>query len=244
MTTIVGIVENGTAYIGADSTVLNGWKASTLKEPKVFQRGPFLIGVCGSTRFFNIVAHGDWYKDTPPDEPESPIGYIMRVLANPLRLVTKDNGAIHSEDGEDSSEGGLLVAYKGDIYEIDSKFSVYQHTRGIYACGSGGEYALGALAIIIPESAPPQNRISSALTAAATYDIGSGKPFHIMMQRNIITKRSGDTTVHERWDAVEVKLEMSLPQETIDYINERLAGEKDRLWKEFNEQIGQGRVEL
>lgn len=51
MTCVVGLVDNGHIYIGADSYCRTRWDGGhIMAEPKVFHRGPFIIGGCGRTR--------------------------------------------------------------------------------------------------------------------------------------------------------------------------------------------------
>jgi ATP-dependent protease HslVU (ClpYQ) peptidase subunit len=60
------------------------------------------------------------------------------------------------------------------LFEIDSDFAVAMNDSGLYAIGSGGDYALGALHAGAP--------VLEAMRIAALNNNGTSAPFHILKQ--------------------------------------------------------------
>ena len=88
----------------------------------------------------------------------------------------------------------MLVVANGTIYVIGEDYSWVRDSGAIYAFGSGGDYALGALYSYGIEKVTSrvdiaQDLIRNSLTVASRLDPGTGAPFHIMTQSPVQLKK-------------------------------------------------------
>ena len=86
-------------------------------------------------------------------------------------------------DGGDKDAGfDMLFAFDGELFEIDSDFSVLLNGDGIYGIGSGSPFAIGALYA--------GATVEQALEIAAKNDIYTSEPFQIVKQSKLaLTKK-------------------------------------------------------
>ena len=180
MTTIAAIQGSTWAVVGYDSQVSedNGRKYTLPKDSgKCFAVGEYLIGVAGDLRAVNILS----YIFRPPD----PAGknsvieldkFMNSKFVPALKRCFDEN--YYGKDGEHGSE--LLVVVNSTIYEIGGNYDCMRDTNGLYAIGSGGDYALGALSAqdlgarrTIKVS---QDSIHTAITIASKYDAATSDP--------------------------------------------------------------------
>ena len=96
-------------------------------------------------------------------------------------IAVDENG--YKLDGNDKDAGfDMLFAFDGELFEIDSDFSVLLNGDGIYGIGSGSPFAIGALYA--------GATVEQALEIAANNDIYTSEPFQIVKQSKIaLTKR-------------------------------------------------------
>lgn len=83
----------------------------------------------------------------------------------------------------------ILALVNGVIYEIDEDYSWVRDNDGIYAAGTGGDYALGAMcaylgARLIDELDLDEAKkiIKDAMAIGIRIDAGSGGPVHVIHQ--------------------------------------------------------------
>jgi ATP-dependent protease HslVU (ClpYQ) peptidase subunit len=90
----------------------------------------------------------------------------------------------YSKDGEHDSQ--VMVAVNGTIYEIGDDFSWAHDETGVYAIGSGGGYAMGAMLASLDNKkktlGTAKNVIRQAITIAAKLDPSTGLPINIAVQ--------------------------------------------------------------
>lgn len=190
MTCIVGLIQDGTVYIGGDSRIVCGWQTTTAGEStaKVFRLGDMLIGVAGSMRIDQVIR----YAFVPPEHPDGmdPIAYLVGPLATAMRECLRANACIKSESGTDimkadDNETSLLIAYRGRLFRFCSNQAVLEPPLGYDAIGGGSDFAYGSLhtSDVLSHGAlgriDARKRIDLALTAAAQFNMGVGAPFVI-----------------------------------------------------------------
>ena len=103
--------------------------------------------------------------------------FVINKVAPSLKLTLVEAGIEFNKGSEDSDnkfELQLLVGINGTIFEIDSDFAVAMNDTGLYAIGSGGDYALGAL--------HAGATVLDAMRIAAVNNNGTSAPFHILEQ--------------------------------------------------------------
>ncbi len=178
MTCVVGLVDKKTVYIGADSASVSGWTSRVTRLPKVFRRGPFLIGYTTSFRMGQLLEHA---LDVPAQGTEpNDRRFMVTVFAETVRALLKERGVAKIEANTESG-GQFLVGYRGHLYSVQSDFQVNEMSDGFDAVGSGAEYALGALAAL--KQARPTPRLKRALEISAHFNMGVSPPFFIKSLR-------------------------------------------------------------
>lgn len=192
MTTIIAVQGPSWAVVGFDSKVTeDSGRSYTLGRgsSKVMKNGPYLLGAAGDVRAINILA----YAFKPPS-PGLIKGvrldrFITSKFVPALRECFEEHGYVPKESKEQATHGSTVLAIvNGSIYEIGEDYAWVRDTRGIYAFGSGGDYAMGAMfatrgedmtSLNIQET---QKLVRDSLQIAAQLDLGSGAPFHVMYQ--------------------------------------------------------------
>ncbi len=182
MTCIVGMVHGPkrarTVYIGGDSASVAGWTARVTKLPKVFRKGPFLIGYTTSFRMGQLLEHA---LAVPAQKGErDDMKFMVTVFAEHVRALLKERGMAKVEAGAESG-GQFLVGYRGRLYSVQSDFQVNEMADGFDAVGSGAEYALGALLAL--KGLPPVARLKRALAISAHFNMGVCPPFFVRALR-------------------------------------------------------------
>ena len=174
MTCVVGLVQRGRVYVGVDSAAVSGWTRRKSDLPKVFRRGPFLIGYTTSFRMGQLLEHE---LQVPKQAVgQSDMSYMVTQFIEASRKLFKERGFTKVEANKEKG-GQFLVGYKGCLYSIESDFQVGKMSDGYDAVGSGSDYALGAMAALTKLS--PTRRIRRALEIAAHFNMGVCGPFTI-----------------------------------------------------------------
>jgi len=180
MTCIVGLKHNGHVYMGCDSMVTDGWGWDILPEhaKKLFRVGELLIGGTGIWKMCQLVQFRlDINEQT---QSQSDFEYMSVIVAEGIRVLLKDAGCAKIENSQEDSEGEFLVAYRGELYHIDSVYAVRPLSRAFGAVGSGKGQAIGALAILVDSNMSPKKTLRRALAVSAQFAQGVSSPFHVM----------------------------------------------------------------
>lgn len=165
MTCIVGIEHDGAVWMGGDSSCNDAESDSIMvqREPKVFSRGPYLIGFSGSFRVGAILRY---IADLPPVPKTGVERMMITEFSSELRRCFKAESM--SED-EDWSDWHALVGIRGHLFCVESDFHVWRHREKYSSIGSGSMVALGALHAMAHEDLTPTQKIEVALEASAKY---------------------------------------------------------------------------
>jgi len=175
MTCIVGLVDNGKVYMGADSAGTNGWLHQTIRlDAKMFKVEDFLIGGCGSFRMLQLLH----YKLRPPKRyPDADImKFMVADFVESVRTCLREGGFTHIKENNEEIDGSFLVGYQGRLFEIECDLQVGESVDGYNGIGSGGMIALGSL---YTSQGTPEERIRKALETAEHFNAGVRGPFHI-----------------------------------------------------------------
>ena len=192
MTTIVAVQGSGWAVVGYDSQVTeeDGRRYTMARgSSKVAKNGEYLLGAAGDVRAINILA----YAFSPPKVGDLTGVRLDRFITSrfvpALRACFETQGYAASKESKEIAEQGsvVLVVVNGTIYVIGEDYSWVRDSGAIYAFGSGGDYALGALYSYGIEKVTSrvdiaQDLIRNSLAVASKLDPGTGPPFHIMTQ--------------------------------------------------------------
>lgn len=178
MTCIVGLVDKRNVYIGGDSASVAGWTSRVTRLPKVFRRGPFLIGYTTSFRMGQLLQHA--LVVPLQGEERDDMRFMVTVFVECVRTLLKDKGVAKVESNAESG-GQFLVGYRGHLYSVQQDFQVNEMADGFDAVGSGSEYALGALAST--KGMAPTQRLKHALAVSAHFNMAVSPPFFVKAQR-------------------------------------------------------------
>ena len=174
VTCIIGIATEARVYIGADSAAVSGWTVRPTALPKVFRLDLFLIGYTTSFRMGQIL---QYHLSVAPQEDESDMQYMVVTFAESVRACLNDHGFATIKDNEERG-GQFLVGYKGHLYCIESDYQVAESAEGFDACGSGTDFALGAMQAL--EQLPPRERIRKSLEISARFCGSVLAPFRVL----------------------------------------------------------------
>lgn len=176
MTCIVGIVQNGSVYIGGDSAGVDGsWALVVRADRKVFRNGDFVMGFTSSFRMGQLLAF-----DFHPPAPRAGVdvmAYMVTDFIDAARNRMKAGGYARTRDS--AEEGGtFLVGYKGRLFHVGQDYQVGESTHGFDAVGCGDQLALGSLRST-REWADAKARVAEALATAEAFSAGVRGPFFI-----------------------------------------------------------------
>lgn len=175
MTCIVGLVDNGKVWMGADAQC-GAYEVHLVPGQKVFLKDGFLIGGCGSLRTLQLVR----YKMTIPKyhSDDDLLEYMVTDFAESLRTCLKTGGIAEKENERESYYGDLLVGREGRIFLVGSNYCVIEGVEPYLTTGSGGDLARGSLRTT--SHLAPVDRIRKALEAANVGNSFVRPPFTIM----------------------------------------------------------------
>lgn len=176
MTCVVGVMDKGIVYLGADSQGTGGFSKVSRLDPKVFKRGPFVIGFTSSFRMGQVL---QWKLETP-EHPEGMDDheYMVTIFVDSVRRCLKGAG-FATKNLEVETGGVFLVGYNGKLYQIESDYQVGITANTYDAVGCGDQLALGAMFAQDPNIDPIQ-RIKVALEAASKFSSGCGAPYNFV----------------------------------------------------------------
>lgn len=187
MTCIVGIVgDDGIVYLGGDSAGANVDTYSIInrKDPKVFNKGPYIIGYTSSFRMGQILMY-NWKA------PDNPIGmedfeFMVSKFAESVRSCFKEFGYSICENNKEKA-GEFLVGYRGQLYKVEADYQIAMTHDSFMSVGCGQELAIGAMHaieetenILCEASLAIQTKLEIALKAAAKFSAYVRGPFVIV----------------------------------------------------------------
>lgn len=199
MTTIVGIQGDTFAVICADSRITEfdgsiATQAMRLKDVgyKVAQNGKWLLGVAGDLRAINILHH----SFNPPTPPANLKGkkldeFFTTKFIPALRACFDIEGYSNpiTDNSEHSAEHNscVMAVINATIYVVEGDYAWLSESFGVYAIGSGGQFALGSLATSMPTSGKvglgrAKQMALKAISVAGKYDPGTAAPFQVFVQ--------------------------------------------------------------
>jgi ATP-dependent protease HslVU (ClpYQ) peptidase subunit len=184
MTAIVGIQGKGWAVIAADSMTTYDDKPYYAKGmDKAVRKGDYVFAFAGDAVAGNI-AEFLW---TPPKLIKTmPLDAFMQVKVLPsLRDAMKEHGYEPDAIKDPNAGFDALMCLNGVIYEIDEEYMWSRDDRGLYAVGSGGQLALGALATGFSKNSTKAAEFAArrAIKISADYCIGVGGDVKVITQK-------------------------------------------------------------
>jgi ATP-dependent protease HslVU (ClpYQ) peptidase subunit len=187
MTTIAAYQGSTWAVVAYDSKVTEDSRIFTLPKEsgKVFQKGPYILGAAGDMRAVNLLAYT--FKPPLPAKNELEPAALDRFISTKFipSLKACFEEASYSEKGEQDST--VLAVINGKVYEIGSNYEWCHDVSGLYALGSGSDYALGAMhamkSIMRGGIVNARTVVKEAVSIACRLDSESGEPVYVLSQR-------------------------------------------------------------
>lgn len=176
MTCIVGLVDKGTVYIGADSLgVGSSYECIVRADRKVFRNGDFIMGFTTSFRMGQLLT----FKLKPPKRHADidPYEYMVTDFVDAVRDCLK-SGGYATKDKEAEVGGTFLVGYAGRLFKVEGDYQVGEAFNGMMACGCGADFALGSL-FSSTDVNSAETRVRNALSAAEQFSAGVRAPFFV-----------------------------------------------------------------
>lgn len=182
MTCIVGLEENGTVFIGADSASIAPETLEICRraDEKVFltDDGNFILGFAGSFRIGQLLR----YALVPPPQKvdQDDMAYLVTDFIDAVRTMQKDKGSLKKENEVEEHEAMFLLGFNGKLYVVEGDFQVGRPVDNFMSVGSGANIALGAMHATKDLGIPAEKRIILALEAATEFSAGVRAPFHVL----------------------------------------------------------------
>ena len=182
MTCVVGLLDKGDVWMGADSLASCGDEfVEECGVSKMFRKGPFIVGLAGSPRAKQIMQ----YSMDVPDHPTRMTcdEYMATRFVDALRTCLKDGGYAKKENEVEEIDSNYLVGYRGRVFVLHTDYQVATPHDEFTAIGSGRDFAHASLFTTKEMKMPPKKRVFLALKAAAKYSPSVGGPFRVMRLR-------------------------------------------------------------
>lgn len=175
MTTVVAIQTDDGVVMVADSQINSGGKPYFHDDMvKIVERGKYLIGIAGRVVALQAIENS-WNPPTLSTAFKgSTYNFIITKIVPSLKAFIDESKMFSEKEKEEGELFSILLAIKGEVFEIDEDYSVARRSDGIYAIGSGADFALGAL---MAGSQP-----IDAIQIAASFDLNTHAPFITLHQ--------------------------------------------------------------
>lgn len=176
MTCVIGLLDKGNIWMGADSAGVSGSAVTIRNDEKVFRNGQFLMGFTSSFRMGQLLRYN---LDPPPKSTRmSTRRYMNTVFVDAVRSCLKDGGFATVKDNQEQA-GTFLIGYKAMLFSMHSDFQIELSRDSYSAVGSGCEFAIGALYATEKTRMKPRDRLRLALDASEHGCIHIRRPFVI-----------------------------------------------------------------
>ena len=180
MTCVVGISDGETITLGADSAGGMGDEVYTFDLRKVFARGQYLFGVCGSYRVGQVLRFQAELPEPPASGSPDLEPFLVRELVPAIRRAVEEEGVAGSQSAVLGERTALLLGCRGQLWSITRDLTVIPETP-FAAIGSGRLRAYGALhALHAAGVESSRRRLEMALAAAAAYTANVRPPWQFV----------------------------------------------------------------
>jgi len=166
MTCIIGYVDTkGNGHIVGDSagTDVTYHNRIDLHSAKIFEKGGMLMGYTTSFRMGQILEHCLDFPDRTAGLTD--FEYLIKQLVPAFRQAFVGEKYIQDTD---KHGGNFIIVWNGAVYEIQSDFSVFNHSRGFASCGSGSSQAQGFIEACLGYGIMTDDNVESVLRTAIT----------------------------------------------------------------------------
>ncbi len=181
MSTVVAVIKDGIACIGAESqTTIGNIKVTTgfVNGHKLMHWGENTFGMVGSASMFAVLDDLISKSDEAPElATPSQIFSFFRKLHPRLKKKYYIRAVYDDDDNAvETSRLNILLVNPHGVFQITPWRSV-NVIKNFWAIGSGQDFALGALHVLMQDSSLDAEQITQrALEAACAMDLYSNAP--------------------------------------------------------------------
>lgn len=185
MTCIIGLVDGDKTYIASEGIAANSFTQVQLKNKKILLKSSnkgtnkVLLAGCGS---FNILQALKEWELLEKYSNETCSDYMDRVIKDIIKTLRDNPLCLEKYDKYDYGmlDGGVLIAYKNCLYQIECDFACLEMARTYTADGSGQYHALASLYSTEKTELSPIERIKLALECANEFVISVDNQINIL----------------------------------------------------------------
>jgi ATP-dependent protease HslVU (ClpYQ) peptidase subunit len=176
MTTVIAVQHDDGVEMIADSQInANGKPYFHPDMVKIVERNKYLIGVAGRVIALQSIQN-NWNPPTLPSTYKGTLyNFVVTKIVPSLKMFLDDSKLFTEKEKEDGELFSILIAIRGEVFEIDEDYSVSRREDGVYAIGSGADFALGALMA--------GANSHDAIKIAALLDVNTHEPFVTLYQQ-------------------------------------------------------------
>jgi len=190
MTIILAETDGSTVLFGADSAWSHEDEIYTLDMPKIFARGAYLFGVCGTYRLTQILRFQAELPEPPRTADLEP--FLVQELVPAIHRAVVEDGQSRGGPAVLDSKTGLLLGCQGQLWTINHRWVALREAP-FAAIGSGRLRAYGALnALHASGVAPAARRLEHALAATAAYTSSVRPPWQFLQSEASPTSLSSE----------------------------------------------------
>ena len=169
MTTVIAIQHQDGVTMIADSQInAAGQPYFHSDMVKIISRGKYLIGVAGRVVALQAIQNS-WTPPSLGTYKGKLYNFVITKVIPSLKSFIDDSKLFSDKEKEDGDLFSILLAINGEVFEIDQDYAVARRESGVYAIGSGSDYALGALTVGASGM--------EAMQVAASLDVNTHEPF-------------------------------------------------------------------
>lgn len=135
MTLIIGKEEAGRLIMGADSAGGTPQEFYSYPNwPKIAQRGPYVVGACGSGQVLQVLHHDvEWPE---PPETDDLLPFLVRELVPEIRRAVRAAGLEPVGGAHLGEKTVVLIGVRGELYAMGTD-TVIVRSRGLFCIGCG-----------------------------------------------------------------------------------------------------------
>ena len=180
MSVIVGLIEDKTVYMGADSIAVDENGGTLVNTyPKLFRNGDFLIGYSGSIRLGQLLQCA--FKPPVFEVPSQNVPYGIASFMITEFIPALQECIEKAKLKEDDSKSIMLIGFYGRLFCIyGQNYQIEESADAPYnAIGCGADIAIGSLWTTRNKDYTGRTRVELALQAAEEHNAHVKGPFLI-----------------------------------------------------------------
>ncbi len=182
MTSIVGLVQGGKVYMAGDSSLTFEAEQWSMREPKVFHCGEYLVGFTGDAASLQVLHYRlelpGLPEDLQTDESGDPLmRHLVTKVKPALFSCLRNADCLVKKENREEINGNVLIGVAGRLFHVESAGHFMEERAGYIGMGAGSEYALGYM--FATEGQGPHERLFGALEVGARFSAYVRPPFYI-----------------------------------------------------------------